>query len=163
MISSGQHNVQKWRFPLRISFVNECKYVFRGILFSFTEERFNSFHATGIFLYHLKTRKKLWFSMVFRRNRKKLVAWNVLMGNFFYVVVYSHIQSINEYSLDNILYSRSLSAANYLKRKQILRSCLQNISLISDIRPPVWWVYFFLLPHCLTWTLLCSRTLRIAF
>ena len=58
---------------------------------------------------------------------KKLVASNVLMENFFYAVVYSHIHSVNE----NTVY------ITHLNRKKVVRSCLQNMSLKSDIRPPL--------------------------
>ena len=35
---------------------------------------FNPFHATGLFLYDLKTLGNLWFSDVFREYRKRSVA-----------------------------------------------------------------------------------------
>ena len=39
---------------------------------------FNPFHATGLFLYPLKTSKNLRFSDVFRGYRKRPMAWNGL-------------------------------------------------------------------------------------
>ena len=39
----------------------------------------NTFHATGLFLYPLKTSENLWFSDVFEGYRKRLVAWNGLI------------------------------------------------------------------------------------
>ena len=39
----------------------------------------NTFHATGVFLYSLKTLENLWFSDVFRGYRKRPVTSNVLM------------------------------------------------------------------------------------
>ena len=39
----------------------------------------NPFHATGLFLYPLKTSEKLWFSDIFRVYRKRPMAWNGLM------------------------------------------------------------------------------------
>ena len=38
----------------------------------------NPFHATGLFLFPLKTLENLWFSDVFRGYRKRTVAWNGL-------------------------------------------------------------------------------------
>ena len=40
----------------------------------------NRFHATGLFLYPLKTSENQRFSDVFRCYRKRPVAWNGLMG-----------------------------------------------------------------------------------
>ena len=40
---------------------------------------FNLFHAS-LFRYPLKTLENFWFSVVFRRYRKRLVAWNGLTG-----------------------------------------------------------------------------------
>ena len=37
--------------------------------------------AIGLFLYTLKASENLWFSDIFRRYRKKLVAWNGLVVN----------------------------------------------------------------------------------
>ena len=39
----------------------------------------NTFHATGVFLYSLKTLENLWFSDVFRGYRKRPVTSNGLM------------------------------------------------------------------------------------
>ena len=38
----------------------------------------NPFHATGLFLYPLKTLENLWFPDVFRGYRRSPVAWNGL-------------------------------------------------------------------------------------
>ena len=46
---------------------------------STTQIRVNPFHTIDIFLYPLKQSKKFWFSDVFRRYRKRSVAWNSLM------------------------------------------------------------------------------------
>ena len=53
--------------------------------FIFTEELINSFHATCLFLYPLKTSENLWFSDVFRGYRKIIVAIKGLMENWFFV------------------------------------------------------------------------------
>ena len=45
---------------------------------------FNPFHATGLFLYLLKTSENLWFSDVFRGYRKRPVAWDGLMYQLFF-------------------------------------------------------------------------------
>ena len=42
-------------------------------------EWINPFHATGLFLYPLKTSENLWFFDVSRGYRKKPVAWNRLI------------------------------------------------------------------------------------
>ena len=44
------------------------------------EDCLNSFHATGIFQYPLKTSENLWFSDVFRGYWKRPMAWNGLNG-----------------------------------------------------------------------------------
>ena len=46
--------------------------------FIFTEELINSFHATCLFLYPLKTSENLWFSDVPREYKKRPMAWNGL-------------------------------------------------------------------------------------
>ena len=50
------------------------------ILTAESENTFNPFHATGLFLYPLKTSENPWFSDVFRRYGKRPVAWNGLHG-----------------------------------------------------------------------------------
>ena len=50
-------------------------------IFSFIYEvnmLFNPFYTTGVFLNPLETSGHLWFSDVFKENRKRLVAWNGL-------------------------------------------------------------------------------------
>ena len=44
----------------------------------------NPFHATGLFLYLLKTSENLWFSDTFREYRKRPVAWSGLMCQLFF-------------------------------------------------------------------------------
>ena len=43
---------------------------------------FNPFYATGLFLYPLKASENLWFSDVFKKYRKRPVAWNGLRPIF---------------------------------------------------------------------------------
>ena len=50
--------------------------------FNDTKCSLNLSHATGHFLCPLKTSEKLWFSDVFRRYRKRPVAWNGLIISF---------------------------------------------------------------------------------
>ena len=45
---------------------------------------FNPFHATGLFLYFLKTSENLWFSNAFRGYRNRPLAWNGLMYQLFF-------------------------------------------------------------------------------
>ena len=53
--------------------------VFQGpALFHATLQWLTSFHATGLFLYPLKTRENNLFSDIFWRYRKRPVAWNEL-------------------------------------------------------------------------------------
>ena len=66
------------------SFIYEKKlFHFLNISMPFTNMKnfkffFNTFHATDLFWYPLKTSQNLWFSDVFRRYQKKSVAWNGL-------------------------------------------------------------------------------------
>ena len=64
-------------------------YVFRAIKTKHLEKRvkfknhwFNPLHATGLFLYPLKTWENQRFSDVFRRHRKRPVAWNGLTWEY---------------------------------------------------------------------------------
>ena len=50
-------------------------------IFSFIYEvnmLFNPFYTTGVFLNPLETSGHMWFSDIFKENRKRLVAWNGL-------------------------------------------------------------------------------------
>ena len=53
---------------------------------SFVGNLFNSFFATDLFLYPLKTSENLWFSNNFRGYRKGPVAWNRLKEQWFAII-----------------------------------------------------------------------------
>ena len=61
--------------------------------------RFSQFHATGLFLYPLKT-EHFWFSDVFGGYEKTLVAWNVLVFTLFNFLFRLITDSSNEYEYE---------------------------------------------------------------
>ena len=52
--------------------------VVASIIYCWNKQYFNSFNATGLFLYPLETLQNLLFSGVFRGYRKRSEAWNGL-------------------------------------------------------------------------------------
>ena len=65
-----------YNFLIRLDFLVYFKNLVAR-LYPAQMNRFNPFHLIGIFLYHLKTSKNLWF-YVFRGNGWRPVAWNRL-------------------------------------------------------------------------------------
>ena len=91
---------------------------------------FNSFHATGLFLYLLKTSENLWFSDVFRRYRKRPMAPNGLMKK--------RNQSENDDFMRSILKKHLVIASCKIVKILFLETFIvSSISLFENMRRPI--------------------------
>ena len=67
---------------------------------------FNSFHAAGFFLYFLKTKEIIWFSVVFRVHIKRPVAWNRLNVMLCAVWCYLYIRKREKHPWRDVTFSK---------------------------------------------------------